>query len=136
MRRKMNRPFPALNCGEQAGEQRLPNGANRTSGGAARIKTGFLRLEETSLSWAKKGNANMKRTNNDTTLPGQWVQILQQTLVHLAHSNFTINVGNSHRQGDRLAITIDGIRRCIVCNDLALASAMDNDICQKCSAAI
>ncbi|MBK7203395.1 hypothetical protein [Candidatus Amarolinea dominans] len=44
----------------------------------------------------------MKRTNNDTTLPGQWVQILQQTLVHLAHSNFTINVGNSHRQGDRL----------------------------------
>ncbi|MGB2772605.1 MAG: hypothetical protein WBF31_09815, partial [Anaerolineae bacterium] len=111
-------------------------GANRTSGGAARIKTGFLRLEETSLSWAKRGNANMKRTNNDTTPPGQWVQILQQTLVHLAHSNFTINVGNSHRQGDRLAITIDGIRRCIVCNDLALASAMDSDICQKCSAAI
>ena len=78
----------------------------------------------------------MKRTNNDTTPPGQWVQILQQTLVHLAHSNFAINVGNSHRQDDRLAITIDGIRRCIVCNDLALASAMDNDICQKCSAAI
>ncbi|MBK7203468.1 hypothetical protein [Candidatus Amarolinea dominans] len=45
----------------------------------------------------------MKRTNNDITPPGQWVQILQQTLVHLAHSNFTINVGNSHRQGDRLA---------------------------------
>ena len=76
----------------------------------------------------------MKRTNSDTTPPAHWVEIFQQTIVHLAEAGFAVAVGNSKTPG-RLTITVEGLRRCALCGDLTIAAETINDHCRTCQRA-
>ena len=73
----------------------------------------------------------MSKTGNDTTPPAYWVEIFQQTLVNLAGAGFTIQAGNS-KTPNRLSVTVDGLRRCTQCGDLAIATETINDHCGPC----
>ena len=60
------------------------------------------------------------------------IEIIQQDCINLASAGFAVNVANSATNDARVNISVDGIRQCGTCHDLALAATVIDGRCLRC----